>query len=53
MSIICAHAPTEGKADEEKGKCDEELQIIYNKIAKHDIAIKIRDLNAKIVREGV
>ena len=53
LSIICAHAPTEEKSEEEKEKIYEGLQITHNKIPKHDIAIITGDLNAKIGKEDV
>ena len=48
LSITCTHAATEDKSDEGKEKSYEDLQIIYNKIPKHDIATIIGDLNTKI-----
>jgi len=37
LSVVSVHAPTEEKADEEKEKFYEVLQIVRNKIPKHDI----------------
>ena len=53
LSVISVHAPTEEKTDEEKEKFYEDLQIIHNKIPKHDIVIILGDLNAKIGKEDV
>jgi endonuclease/exonuclease/phosphatase family metal-dependent hydrolase len=53
LSIISVHAPTEEKSDEEKEKFYEDLQIVHNKIPKHDIVIILGDLNAKIGKEEV
>jgi exonuclease III len=53
LSIICTHAPTEEKPDEEKEKFYEDLQTAHNKIPKHDIVIILGDLNAKIGKEDV
>jgi exonuclease III len=53
LSIISVHAPTEEKTDEEKEKFYEDLQIVHNKIPKHDIVIILGDLNAKIGKEDV
>jgi len=48
LPIISVHAPTEEKSDEEKEKFYEDLQIVRNKISKHNIVIILGDLNAKI-----
>jgi len=53
LSIISAHAFTEAKTDEEKGNFYEDLQTIHNKTPKHDIAIFLGDINAKIGMEDV
>jgi len=51
--IISVHAPTEEKTDEEKEKFYEDLQIVHNKIPKHDLVIILGDLNAKIGKEDI
>jgi exonuclease III len=51
--LISVHAPTEEKTDEEKEKFYEDLEIVHNKIPKHDIVIILGDLNAKIGNEDV
>jgi len=53
LSIINVHAPAKEKNDEEKGKFYEDLQIVHNKIPKHDVVIILGDLNAKIGKEDV
>ena len=53
LSIISAHGPTEEKTEEEKVKFYEDLQILHNKIPKHDIVIILAYLNAKIGKENV
>ena len=53
LSIIIVHAPTEEKTDEEKEKFYEDLQIVHNKIPKHNIVIIWGDLNAKIGKEDI
>jgi exonuclease III len=53
LSVISVHAPTEEKTDEEKEKFYEDLQIVHNKIPKHDIVIILGDLNAKIGKEDI
>jgi len=53
LSITSVHAPTEEKTDEEKEKFYEDLQIVHNKIPKHDIVIILGDINAKIGKEDV
>jgi exonuclease III len=53
LSIISVHAPTEEKSDEEKEKFYEDLQIVHNKIPKHDTVIILGDLNAKDRKEEV
>jgi len=40
LSIISAHASTEEETDEVKEKFYEDLQIVHNKIPKHDIVIR-------------
>jgi len=42
------HAPTEEKPDKEKEKFYEDLQIVHNKVPKHDIVIILGGLKAKI-----
>jgi exonuclease III len=44
---------TEEKTDEEKEKFYEDLQIVHNKIPKHDIVIILGDLNAELGKEDV
>jgi hydroxypyruvate isomerase len=51
LSIISVHEATEEKNDEEKEKFYEDLQIVHNKIPKHDIVIILEDLNARIGKE--
>jgi hypothetical protein len=51
LSIISEHALTEEKTDEKKRKFYEDLQIVHNKIPKHDIVIILGDLNAKNWKE--
>ena len=53
LSITSVHTPTEEKTDEEKEKFYADLQIVHNKILKHDIVIILGDLNAKIGKEDV
>jgi hydroxypyruvate isomerase len=53
LSIISAYAPTEEKTDEEKEKYYEDLQMVYNKVPKHDIVIILGSLNAKVGKEDV
>jgi hypothetical protein len=53
LSPISVHAPTEEKTNEEKEKFYEDLEIIHNKIPKHDIVIILGDLNTKIGKEDV
>jgi exonuclease III len=53
LSIISVHAPTKEKSDEEKEKFYKDLQIVHNKIPKHDIVIILGDLNARIGKEEV
>jgi exonuclease III len=53
LSIISVHAPTEEKSDEEKENFYEDLQIVHNKIPKHDIVIILGDLNVKIGKKEV
>ena len=53
LSIISVHAPTEEKTDEGKEKFYEDLQIVHNKIPKHDIVTILGDLNAEIGKEDV
>jgi hypothetical protein len=50
---ISVHAPTEEKSDEEKEEFHEDLQIVHNKIPKHDTAIILGDLDAVVGKEEV
>jgi exonuclease III len=53
LSIVSVHAPTDEKSDGEKEKFYEDLQIVHNKLPKHDIVISLGDLSAKIGKEDV
>jgi hypothetical protein len=51
-SLICVHAPTEGKDDDdEKDTFYEYLDQIYEDCPKKDVKIIIEDLSAKIGQE--
>ena len=50
-SLICVHAPTEEKDDDEKDNFYEDLDQIYEECPKRDVKIIIGDLNAKIGQE--
>ncbi|PNF26081.1 hypothetical protein B7P43_G06398 [Cryptotermes secundus] len=52
-SLICAHAPTEDKSDEEKDSFYDELDEIYGKCPKRDCKIIIGDMNAKVGNEDI
>ena len=52
-SVICVHAPTEVKDDDEKDKFYEDLDQIYQECSKRDVQIIIGDLNAKIGQEEI
>ena len=52
-SLICVHAPTEEKDDDEKDNFYEDLDQIYEECPKRDIKIILGDLNAKIGQEEV
>jgi len=47
-SLICVHAPTEEKDDDEKDNFYEDLNQMYEECPKRDVKIIIGDLNAKI-----
>jgi hypothetical protein len=51
MSIICAHAPTEDKSEDEKDDFYDALERIYERCPRNDIKTVIGDLNAKIGKE--
>ncbi|XP_042911563.1 uncharacterized protein [Parasteatoda tepidariorum] len=51
-SIICAHAPTEDRSDDEKETFYEELDKIFNDCPRHDRKLIIGDLNAKVGKES-
>ena len=52
-SLICVHAPTEEKDDDEKDNFYEELDQTYEECPKRDVKIILGDLNAKIGQEEV
>jgi exonuclease III len=52
LSIISVYAPTEEKTDEEKENFYD-LQIVHNKVPKHDIVIILGDLNAKFGKKDI
>ncbi|PNF17173.1 hypothetical protein B7P43_G09059 [Cryptotermes secundus] len=52
-SLICMHAPTEDKSDEEKDSFYDELDEIYGECTKRDCKIIIGDINAKVGNEDV
>ncbi|PNF23609.1 hypothetical protein B7P43_G04761 [Cryptotermes secundus] len=52
-SLICAHAPTEYKSDEENDSFYDELDEIYGECPKRDCKIIIGDMNAKVWNEDV
>jgi len=52
-SLICVHAPTEDKDDDDKDNFYEDLDQIYEECPKRDVKIILGDLNAKIGQEEV
>jgi exonuclease III len=52
-SLICAHYPTEDKADEEKDSFYDELDEIYGECPKRDCKIIIGDMNAEVGKEQI
>ena len=52
-SLICVHAPTEEKDDDEKDNFYEDLDQIYEECPKRDVKIIIGNLNAKIGQEAI
>jgi len=52
-SLICVHAPTEEKDDDEKHNFYEDLDQIYEECQKRDVKIIIGDLNVKIGQEDM
>jgi exonuclease III len=52
-SLICAHSPTEDKADEEKDSFYDELDKIHGECPKRDCKIIIGDMNAKVGKEQI
>jgi exonuclease III len=52
-SLICVHASTEEKEDDEKDNFYEELDQTYEEYPKRDIKIILGDFNAKTVQEEV
>ena len=53
LTIICAHAPTEEKADEVKEAFYDKLEWAYHKVASNDVKIIMGDMNAKLGRERI
>ena len=51
-SLICAHAPTEEKNDEDKDSFYDELDEVYNECPRGDYKIILGDMNAKIGKEN-
>jgi hypothetical protein len=52
-SLICVHAPTEEKNDDEKDNFYEDRYQIYEECPIRDVKIIIGDLNAKIGQEEI
>jgi len=50
-SLICVHATTKDKVDDEKDNFYEDLDQIYEECTKRDVNIIIGDLKAKIGQE--
>jgi hypothetical protein len=50
-TIICVHAPTEEKHEEQKDAFYEILERLYLKAPKHDIKIVMGECNAKVGKE--
>jgi endonuclease/exonuclease/phosphatase family metal-dependent hydrolase len=50
-TIICIHASTEEKDEEQKDAFYELLERLYLKAQKHDIKIVMGDFNAKVGKE--
>ena len=48
ISIICAHAPTEDKSDEDKDKFYDLLEKTYSECRSNDLKLIMGDFNAKI-----
>jgi hypothetical protein len=46
--LICVHAPMEDKDETEKNSFYDNLDRIYQKVAKRDIKIIMGDMNAKV-----
>jgi len=52
-SLICVHAPTEEKDNDEKENFYEDLDQIYEECPKRDVKIIIGNINAKIGQEEI
>ncbi|XP_054722371.1 craniofacial development protein 2-like [Uloborus diversus] len=50
-SLLCCHAPTEDKSDEEKETFYEHLSRAYSGCPRHDVKIVIGDMNSKLGKE--
>ena len=50
ISLICAHAPMEEKADAVKDAFYTNLEDLYDKCSVHDIKTVLRHFNTKIGR---
>ena len=53
ISLICAHAPTEDKDEQNKYMFYERLEREYDRCPDHDIKIVLGDFNAKIGKERI
>jgi exonuclease III len=51
--VLNVHAPTEDKTDDVKDSFHEELERIFNKLAKYKMKILLGDLNAKVGRVDI
>ena len=49
--MICIHAPTEDKSEEEKDMFYDDLNKVYNKSPRRDIKLILGDMNAKVGTE--
>ena len=49
--MVQAHAPTEGKTDEEKEELYESLRVVVENVRQHDMLILMGDFSAKVGRE--
>lgn len=53
ITVICTHAPTEEKEEQEKKVFYEELELAWNRTSRHDVKVVLGNFKAKLGRESL